>query len=428
MKKVKRAYDQPTNWKIRMADVLDVLLHGKTIGQLARVREGLTRFSFREDYTEDSQRPTLSLSFKNELGGLLLRGSRSHARGGKLTPFFSNLLPEGPLRQYLARRAGLRSEQEFLILKALGLDLPGAVSVRSQDDQEWGEGQPDSQVDTTSMASENHPLRFSLAGVQFKFSASLGKENRLTIPVAGVGGSWILKLASLSPHYDSLPENEFSMMTLARHVGIEVPRFRLVASKEIDNLPQVAGSEGQIFAIERFDRLSGSGAIHAEDFAQVFNVHPERKYEGDLSKIATVIANEAGYDDLQQFIRRIVFSALIGNGDMHLKNWAFIYPDERHAALSPAYDFLCTLPYVSNEKLSLMGDYSSAFSNFSADYLKHLSAEASLPLGGVLEAARETVDLFHQHWEAEKRHLPVPSTIVDAIDQHLRTVPIAKGV
>ena len=410
-----------------MADVLDILLHDRPVGQLVGIHADLTLFVFHESYTKDSQRPTLSLSFKDEFGELL-SDSEFRASGGKLMPFFSNMLPEGPLRQYLADRAGIDPDQEFSMLKVLGRDLPGAVSVRPEDDQQWGEGQPDSQVDATDMASENQPLRFSLAGVQFKLSASLGKEDRLTIPVAGVGGSWILKPASPSPHYDSLPENEFSMMTLARHVGIDVPRFRIVASEEIGNLPQVAGSGRQIFAIERFDRLPSGGAIHMEDFAQVFNVHPEKKYDGTLSKIATVIANEAGYDDLQQFIRRVVFSALIGNGDMHLKNWALIYPDGRHATLSPAYDFLCTLPYIPDETLSLMDDYSKAFSDFSSTYLKYLSAEASLPLGGVLETARETVDLFHQHWEAEKRHLPLPSKMVDVIDQHLRFIPIAKGV
>ena len=44
----------------------------------------------------------------------------------RLPPFFSNLLPEGPLREYLAERAGVNVKREFFLLWALGRDLPGA--------------------------------------------------------------------------------------------------------------------------------------------------------------------------------------------------------------------------------------------------------------------------------------------------------------
>jgi len=48
----------------------------------------------------------------------------------------------------------------------------------------------------------------------------------LTIPAEGVGGSWIVKLPSTS--FESVPENEFAMMTLARMIGINVPEVRLI--------------------------------------------------------------------------------------------------------------------------------------------------------------------------------------------------------
>jgi serine/threonine-protein kinase HipA len=44
-----------------------------------------------------------------------------------------------------------------------------------------------------------------------------------------------------------------------------------------------------------------------------------------------------------EFLRRLVFNALIGNADMHLKNWSLIYPARRRAALAPAYDFVSTV-------------------------------------------------------------------------------------
>jgi serine/threonine-protein kinase HipA len=45
----------------------------------------------------------------------------------------------------------------------------------------------------------------------------------------------------------------------------------------------------------------------------------------------------------------------------------------------------------------------------------------------VLEAARETVALFHQHWRAQKSHLPLPRAAVRAIDAHVKRLPIARA-
>ena len=75
--------------------------------------------------------------------------------------------------------------------------------------------------------------------------------------------------------------------------------------------------------------------MHIEDFAQVFGVYREDKYKkASMRNIAAVIAAEGSDEDIREFIRRQTFSTLIGNGDMHLKNWSLIYPDQRNAALS----------------------------------------------------------------------------------------------
>lgn len=45
-------------------------------------------------------------------------------------------------------------------------------------------------------------------------------------------------------------------------------------------------------------------------------------------------------------IDRIVLNILVGNGDAHVKNWTFIYPDGSRPQLSPAYDIVPTVLYV----------------------------------------------------------------------------------
>ena len=191
-------------------DVLQVGLHGQHVGELVRFSNGRIQFEFDPQYAAQHARPTLSLSFLDERGGLA--GGGPDASSGQVPPFFANMLPEGHLRTYLARRGGVRETREFELLELLGGDLPGAVVVRGEgevgaggrgvDDRGPGEG----------------PLRFSLAGVQLKFSALAEAGGGLTVPAQGMGGDWILKLPSVL--YEDVPENEYSIMSLAATAGL----------------------------------------------------------------------------------------------------------------------------------------------------------------------------------------------------------------
>ncbi len=112
--------------------------------------------------------------------------------------------------------------------------------------------------------------------------------------------------------------------------------------------------------------------------------------------------------------------------DMHLKNWSLIYPDRHHAALAPAYDFVSTIPYIPGDRAALNYSRTKRFDEFSDDELRHFAASALLPEKLVLDTAHETVALFHQFWQAEKTHLPLPANVIKAIEDHLKIIPIAK--
>ena len=71
-------------------------------------------------------------------------------------------------------------------------------------------------------------LRFSLAGVQLKFSAVEEAGGGLTIPARWIGRNSD-QANGQSLHYDvGVPENEYSIMSLAGMVGIEMPETRVV--------------------------------------------------------------------------------------------------------------------------------------------------------------------------------------------------------
>lgn len=404
--------------------VLDVRLHGESIGTLTRFAGDRILFAFIDSYIADQDRPRLGLWFKDSLGALIADFKPTQKR---VLPFFSNLLPEGPLRTYLAQRARTSAEREFSLLRALGTDLPGAVTVSSADG-DAGPGDVDDGDDESPAEENRHrdALRFSLAGIQIKFSAVRNPRRGLTIPAEGIGGSWIVKLPSRG--FAGVPENEFAMTTLAALVGITVPEARLVAPTAIRNLPKDIGSiTGKALATKRFDRLAAGGAVHAEDFAQVFGVYPEQKYRrASYANVARVIGAEASQADVAELIRRLTFNTLIGNADMHLKNWSLIYPDRRRAALAPAYDLVSTIAFMPDSAAALNFSRTKRFDGYTEDELRHLAAKALLPERLVLDTARETVALFHRHWKAAKNDLTLPAAARRAIDAHIRTLPIAR--
>jgi len=406
--------------------VLNVLLYGEPIGTLTRVAGDRTLFAFNNDYIAEENRPVLGLGFKDELGELITEFKTTQT---KVIPFFSNLLPEGHLRTYLAERAAVNPEREFFLLWVLGKDLPGAITIMPADGEAWP---PDAHNDLDDDHHDDdrreNALRFSLAGVQLKFSAVNEASGGLTIPAKGVGGSWIVKLPSQK--YDGVPENEYSMMTLARSIGMDVPAMQLIDVAAIKSLPVgIESLKGQAFVIERFDRLSDGTAVHFEDFAQIYGVYPADKYKkASYRNIASVIAAESDDADIAEFVRRLTFNTLIGNGDMHLKNWSMIYLDQRNASLAPAYDFVSTVPYMADKGAALNFSRTKRFDQFSEDELSHLAAKAMLPEKLVLDTARETVALFHQYWQTEKKNLPLAKAVITAIEAHIKTIPLAGGV
>ena len=401
--------------------VLNVNLYGETIGTLTHVGGDRTLFSFTDEYIADGNRPTLGLGFKDEYGQLITEFAVKQKR---LLPFFSNLLPEGYLREYLARLSRVNQEREFYLLWALGRDLSGAITVEPADGEEWPPGLEDESAEDTKKKREN-ALRFSLAGVQLKFSAVHNDQANkgLTIPASGVGGSWIVKLPSL--RFEGIPENEYALLTLARLVGIDVPEIQLIDIDAIANLPKGIGDLiGQAFAIKRFDRTP-DGPVHTEDFAQVFGVYPEKKYDtASYRNIATVLGAETGETGVEEFIRRLTFCTLTGNADMHLKNWSLNYPDKRTPALSPAYDLVSTIPYVEDEKAALKFARTKRFDRYTLDELSYLAGKAGLPETPVLNTAKQTVESFHEVWEKEKNNLPQRRQVTERIDAHLKTLRI----
>ena len=398
-------------------NALGVRLHGRQIGVLNRLAGDRQIFAFEQDYIDDPRRPTLSLSFKSSTGRLVT-ALRPVPR--RVPPFFSNLLPEGHLREYLAKLADVDPDREFFLLGVLGADLPGALVVRPLGaDAREGDAHHD---DADDDHDDETALRFSLAGVQLKFSAVMEASGGLTIPAGGLGGSWIVKLPST--RFAAIPENEFAMLELARRAGITVPGNRLVAVADIKGLPREARAPGgKALAVQRFDRVSGGEPVHMEDFAQVFGKFPNDKYKHhSYANIAAVLWAEAGEESTFEFVRRLVFSVLIGNADMHLKNWSLLYPDTRTPVLSPGYDFVSTLPYIPGDTLALSFGGSRSLAELTQDQMRRFADTARIPASPLWQIAVGTAERTVEAWSALEQADLLPKDLRDSIGKQILAV------
>jgi serine/threonine-protein kinase HipA len=397
-------------------NALAVRLHGRQIGVINRLAGDRQVFAFEQDYIDDPQRPTLSLSFKGRTGGLVT-ALRPVPR--RVPPFFSNLLPEGHLREYLAKLGAVNPDREFFLLAVLGADLPGALVIEPIEGNVKDEDARHDEANHDDDRPREAVLRFSLAGVQLKFSAIMEASGGLTFPAGGMGGSWIVKLPSA--RFAAVPENEFAMLELARRAGIAVPDNRLVAVADIKGLPEEARApRGKALAVQRFDRVAGGAPVHMEDFAQVFGQYPNDKYKHhSYANIAAVLWAEAGEDAVAEFVRRLVFSVVIGNGDMHLKNWSLLYPDQRKPILSPGYDFLATLPYIPNDKLALSFGGSRSLAEVTQGQMRRFADTARIPASPLWQIAVETAQHTAEAWKKLEHADLLPKSLRASLDKQI---------
>ena len=403
--------------------VLDVRLNQTRVGTITNLPYDRNLFVFDEQYANDPNRPTLSLSFYDENSDLITEPEQVQT---KVPPFFSNLLPEGRLREYVAELAGIKDVREFYLLWLLGADLPGAVVV-----EEAG-GQPippaDDNASSKTKRRSGRVLRFSLAGVQLKFSAVGNPQKQLTIPAEGRDGSWIVKLPS--PRYPLVPENEYSMMKLAEAVGIEVAEVGLIPTKDIEGIPKEFGEEkANSLYVRRFDRTPDGGRIHMEDFNQIYRQFPHDKYKNySYTNIAGDIFTFLGEGALVEFIRRLIFNAAIGNADMHLKNWSVLYPDGRKPGLAPGYDFVSTIRYIDDRSLALSIARQKDTGKLNEELLVKFADRARVPKSLVLTTALETAERLVREWRRLQKHLPLDKKSREGVEGQLGFVPLTRKV
>lgn len=331
--------------------VLDVRLNGDLVGHLEQGATGHLSFTY-----EGNASRALSVSLP------LQEESHSHDR---CEAYFGGLLPESEFaRKAIAKRYGANANSTFSLLRAIGYDCAGAVSLHLPTEPTPAQASftPEGQLLSESelaahirelprkpLFSGVDGLRLSLAGAQDKAAVCL-LNDQLALPAGGTPTTHILKPAITSVGDTVI--NEFICMRLARSVGLTVPHVEMRTAEEIPYL-----------LVERYDRAFTPEEriyrIHQEDFCQALGVRATMKYQADggpsletcfaLTMQLTVPAVAR-----MELLRLLAFNVLIGNCDAHAKNYSLIHHADGRLALAPAYDLLCTRYYAgTNQKMAM---------------------------------------------------------------------------
>jgi serine/threonine-protein kinase HipA len=403
------------------------------VGEISETAEGGTEFRFLKDYFELVPRPVLGQRFEDDLE----RVRRSRARE-RLPDFFANLIPEGRLRELIEQTTPVEAGDDLALLAYVGGDLPGAVVVRPFEGEELvsqeRRGDRSGEVSEEPAPEEEvgSGLRFSLAGVQLKLSM-LREGEKLTVPVRDQAGNWIAKFDS--PSFPHLPANEYSMMEWARAAGFDVPECHLHELGDLDETVELLGVvrrlvlEGtRVLAVRRYDRTNG-GRIHQEDFAQVVGLPPAKKYEQvrheDIALLVRRFIDEGAVDE---YVRRLVLTVAIGNGDAHLKNWSLIYPDGVKAAWSPLYDQVATVAWQAPGRALALGMAGiKKFGRIDRQVFGVFAQQARIEAGRMDRLIDETLDRLRQTWRALRDELPLVPAHREAVEEHWRRVPLLRS-
>ncbi len=347
------------------------------------------------------------------------------ARPQDALAFCKGLLPEGQALQQMAAQAGVAVNETFGLLARYGRDVAGALVIGDEPPNPARfEAIPytdESLAEAIDVLAE-HPLgahddsELSLAGLQDKLLLIERQDGGWARPVHGRPSTHILKVDDL--RFPGLIAAEAQCLALARVVNLTTVDVQLVQIGDDDRL-----------IVSRFDRTSDPDGmtrrVHQEDLCQALAIDPDAnrgraKYERaggpSLHQAAELLDLRAAdpLAELDQLVRAVTFTCLIGNADAHGKNIALLHPTPATITLAPLYDTVPTLLWPKLRKESAM----------------MIGGRVLLTETTIADIAREARTWGHPAARAETVADELVQQMLDAIDQQVvpRDSTVAKLV
>lgn len=283
--------------------------------------------------------------------------------------FFGGLLPEGDqARQSLAKRFGISAKNNFSLLRAIGAECAGALTIVESatnstsfldNKEEEVKLLTDQELASYIRELPQRPLfvgieglRLSLAGVQDKASINVTRDG-IGIPTKGPT-THILK-PDLQTH-PGVIFIEYLCMKTALRSGLNTANVHLRTAEDIVYL-----------LVERYDRSKASKAapierIHQEDFCQALAIPSWQKYQDDggpklLNCFELLTKTALPARERSKLMAAVIFNFLISNYDAHGKNYSLLHA-QTGIELAPLYDLICTGAFPeSSQKFAMeIGD------------------------------------------------------------------------
>ncbi len=405
-----------------MVSRLDVYLNNILAGELRQDDVGQISYIYNEQYLELKGAQFLSQS-------LPLRKEPFDFR--ECRPFFSGILPEGEIREIIARNLGISQRNDFSMLERIGGDCAGAITFlpsgqklnliddeyRTLSIQELGNILRE--LPNRPLMAGEKGIRLSLAGAQNKLAVhKIGEV--ISIPLGNAPSTYILKPSN--KRFGGMVFNEALCMSLAAAIGLNTAKV------------EIGSAEGNDYIlVERYDRsiLTGKNGqyvrLHQEDFCQALGIVTDKKYqqEGgpslkDCFNLLREISNTP-LIDLQRLLDMVIFNFIVGNHDAHGKNFSLLYEtdeqsDEIKVRLAPFYDIVCTDFYPELNKhlaMEIGGKYIS--SAIQPKHFEKFAEDAGLAKRLVKQRVREIAGLIIENVHKSTIDHPIAKEISDLI-------------
>lgn len=419
------------------ADGLAVILEGRPIGEVERLRGSALRLRFDEAYRADPEATLLSVSMPPS--------DESHG-DARVTPWLWGLLPDNAdVLGRWGRDFGVSVASPFPLLGTqVGYDCAGAVQFCGVDEQDDLLAQPgdvgwltEAEVatrlrtlaaDSTSWLGPGFAGQFSLGGAQAKTALHHG-DGGWGVAMGSVPTTHILKPAM--PGFEDQHLNEHLCLAAARGLGLPAAATRIEAFEDETAI-----------VVERFDRATRDGElvrVHQEDLCQALMVPPARTYQSDggptpgqiAELIRAAIPGSDAETDVWRFVDALAFNWLIVGTDAHAKNYGLLLAGTQ-IRLAPLYDITSYLPYDASDghKLKLamkIGDNYKLSRTDRRSAWEHAADELKLDssrlIGRVVDLANRAPDAFARAGEDPNiagLGSDMPNRLVDLVTDRCR--------
>jgi serine/threonine-protein kinase HipA len=433
---------------------LIALLDGREVGRV-RQQRGRLSFAYAPSWRDARGAYPLSLSMPLAL--------TEHPHSA-IEPFLWGLLPDNEfVLQRWAQQFQVSPRNAFGLISGVGEDCAGAVQFVTPERFDVLRGQNAPQVqwlteadvasrlralkaDASAMRAPRDLGQFSLAGAQPK-TALLFDGKRWGVPSGRTPTTHILKPATAE--FDGHAENEHFCLSLARTAGLstattEVRRFEDVTAIVVTRYDRV---DTQALAdMEDTSRGAPVRRVHQEDMCQALGLHPSRKYQneggpGPSEIIALLRANvgggaEAVKEDVESFVRALLFNWLIGGTDAHAKNYSILIGGNGIVRLAPLYDVASILPYAHIDplkaKLAMKIGNDYRLRDIGWRQWREFAAQVRLPGNDVVAMGRSMAErlptqVANEHARVRSSGLdhPVVDRLAEALTTRARKLTVA---